>query len=144
MMMEINKRNYYGFSALVLLISALMISAVAMSGCDRMRSTIKIGYSEISSPSSKELSYQTFTGVTGAQVGLEQGDTLLLDYDAEVTKGELKLEIQNPDQEIVWDTTLEETSNSLIQYQARQNGSYTILIEGDDTGGSLDISWEVE
>lgn len=132
-------KHLYPFFILV-----LIILPVLFTGCDRMRSTIKIGYSEISSPSGKSLEYQTFTGSTGAGVNLEQGETLVLNYDAQVTKGTLTLEVQNPDQDIVWDTRLQETVNNSVELQAQQSGNYLIMIEGDDTGGGLELSWSVE
>ena len=77
-----------------------------------------------------------------------------IDYEVSVEKGTLTLSLINPDGETVWEETFEEAEgdggepkNSFSgDYELEavpKTGRYGLHIEGDQTGGSFDVSWQV-
>jgi hypothetical protein len=111
-----------------------------LAGCDR----VQIGWVETSLPGQFEASYGTFTGTERRRVRLQEGETLTLTYEATVEKGTLTFEIQDPGQETVWSLALEQEDAGTVNLTAEQSGTYRILVQGQDAGGSFELNWETE
>ena len=73
----------------------------------------------------------------------EDGQTITLDYDVTVKKGTLVLAIVGPDGESLWEEPLHENGSGTVTLTASEQGIYTIHIEGEDTSGSFDLSWNL-
>ena len=99
-----------------------------------------------SDPGHIHYSYQNFAGLVRQHTALEQGQTLELTYEAEVTKGSLAMEVMDPAGAQVWRVNLpkgEQTDGSLVaQVAVPETGSYQVVVTGLDAGGSFDLSWE--
>jgi hypothetical protein len=90
-----------------------------------------------------DYSYETFNGVERLRAPADAGETLVIRYDATVEKGALTIRVENPRNDTVWETTVQEAQSDTVRLPAERDGTYMILIEGDDTGGSYDVSWDV-
>lgn len=122
----------------LLLLAATLLLPVA---CDERND--RVGWVGSSLPGEITYRYQTFNGVETGRANVEQGDTIDLTYQAEVTKGTLAIQLQAPDGSIVWEEILRETGAGSANWTADQNGTYHVRIQGDQTGGSFDVRWSM-
>lgn len=131
------------FLTLVVFI-VLLFSGMAQAGCGNAQSSIRIGWVRINLGEDRQAArYTTFTGRETVLVDVNSGQTLTLGYATEVGRGALSFEVLNPENEVIWEVSLEEGRSDTVGLVAEQNGTYKLVIEGQDTGGSFDVSWEV-
>ncbi len=123
-------------------LTMFLLLASLLAACGR--STVEIGMMETTLPGSWEASYRTFSGTKRSTFGADAGETLVLDYEVAVDKGTLSLRVENPDGEDLWDLSLEESEADTVELSLDEDGRYTIVVEGDATGGGFDLSWELE
>jgi hypothetical protein len=88
--------------------------------------------------------YAVFTGVEEGKARVEAGQTLVLAYAATVDKGTLTIKVQTAGQETIWETTLSEDTDEQQIELAPVAGNCTILVIGDESGGSFALSWTVQ
>jgi hypothetical protein len=74
---------------------------------------------------------------------VRKGQTVVLQYEAEVRGGELLITLENPDGRIVWEASLHGDGSDVVEYVAEERGQHTVLVERQDTAGSFALSWEV-
>jgi hypothetical protein len=125
------------FLTLLLLAATLLLPVACDEGNDR------VGWVGSSLPGEIAYRYQTFNGIETGRANVERGDTIDLTYQAEVTKGTLTIQLQAPDESIVWEETLREKSEGSANWIADQNGIYHVRIQGHQTGGSFEVRWSV-
>lgn len=118
------------------------LTIAMLVGC--ARSTIKIGWSGTSRPGVKAYSYTTFNGREKSTFRAEEGEMIVLDYEVTVDKGSLTLRVENPDGESLWEESFEEDGEDSVEISVDTSGRHQIVIVGNDTGGSFDLSWEIE
>jgi len=124
-----------------LLALALLLMTSMLIGCGS--STVKVGWRGSSGPGHMGYHYTTFDGVERKKFRVEAGQTIPFDYDVTVEKGTLVLKVVTPDSENLWEETFREDAAGTVTLTAPQNGLYTIRIEGQSTGGSFDLAWNV-
>ena len=98
---------------------------------------------ETNLPGRWEANYRTFTGTKLDTIRADAGQTLHLEYEVTVDKGDLGVEIVGQEDEILWGMSFKEDAEDIVELGLEQDGLYTIAIEGDNTGGSFDLSWEL-
>jgi hypothetical protein len=122
------------------LLAALLVALVGLLvGC--RGSSVRLGWIETSSPGHIAASYSEFTGTEVRTIQAQPGDTLCLEYDAEVDKGSLRLEVEDPFGQIIWCTSLCEDCGESNALPVEEGGCYTVLVWGEETAGSFDLSW---
>lgn len=126
----------------VLFLALSLLLAGLLAGCQV--DTIEIGMVETHLPHDWRASYATFTGTKRDAFEAEAGQTLRLAYDVTVERGTLTLEVQNPDDEVVWDVSLQEGDSAAVDVPLERDGRYHLVVRGDDTGGSWNLSWDVQ
>ena len=108
-------------------------------------STVQIGFVQNKIGDHWNAHYNTFIGTKSTSVKASAGQTLTLNYDVTVTKGELGLKVTNPSGDSLWEVNLQDDSKDTVQIPIDQDGRYTIAITGkDDNSGSWDITWAVK
>ena len=107
-------------------------------------SSLEIGMMETNLPGRWEASYMTFTGTKADKIQADAGQTLILEYEVDVDKGDLSIEVKHPEAGALWDVVLQEDAEDTVELALEWAGPYTITIEGDNAGGSFDLSWELE
>lgn len=126
----------------VLILALSLLLAGLLAGCQA--DTVEIGMVETKLANDWRASYTTFTGTKTDRLQAEAGQTLRLGYDVEVSKGTLTIEVQNPDDGVVWDLSLAEGDSGAVEVPVEQEGTYTLVLRGDDAGGSFDLTWNIQ
>jgi hypothetical protein len=121
----------------------LIASFVILAGCARFEG-VRVGWSGFSLPGHVSYSYSTFTGTLQDTFDVDEGQTINLDYEATVERGTLILLVEDPQGEPVWQVELTDDDSDSVEIMAPESGRYVARIEGQDTGGSFDLQWEVE
>jgi len=121
---------------------ALVMLLGLISACGQ--SSLEIGMVETHLPGQWDARYTTFTGTKMDRIRAEGGETLRLEYQAEVDKGRLDIRIEDPAGEALWEVSLQEARQDSVEVVIEEDGRYAIAIEGSDTEGSFDLSWTVE
>jgi hypothetical protein len=124
-----------------LLLTALLLGGF-LAACGR--SSIVIGMREMHLPGDWQANYSTFTGVKSDSFQADAGQTLILDYDAQVDKGALSIQVENPADKLVWEAQLQEAQSDSVQILLDQTGRYVLRIAGENASGSWDLQWNIE
>jgi ABC-type Fe3+-hydroxamate transport system substrate-binding protein len=124
----------------ILMVAALAVLVVLLMGCSQ--SSIRLGWVETSSPGHLNASYGEFTGTETRTVLAQSGETLYLEYDAEVDNGSLHLEVYDPYGQAVWCVSLCDDCGETKTLLVSKAGCYTISIRGEATEGGFDLKWE--
>ena len=127
---------------------ATFLLAILLCGCD-ISNKIKIGEVRLGmygdkSDSRLYYSYGTFSGIESNQVQVDQGQIIAFSYNLNVNKGSLIIEWQNPQGQVTWKQVFESQAQGSEVIPADLAGSHTIIIQGKDTAGSCDVSWDVK
>ena len=120
----------------------LLLLTHLLAGCGS--SSLKVGWRETSSLKRKQVQYVTFDGTQTKTFRAEAGQTITLDYEVTVEKGSLALKLVAPGGESLWEKTHNEDGEDAVSVTVPDDGRYTLRIEGEQTGGSFDISWSVQ
>ena len=126
----------------VLWLTLFFLLTILLAGCGR--STVEVGMVETTLPGQWQASYETFSGTKTNTFTADEGSLLILDYVVEVEKGTLTLRVESPDDEVLWEAGLEDEAESFVEIPLEQDRRYTLVVEGDATGGSFGLAWEVE
>jgi hypothetical protein len=124
-----------------LLLAALLLGVLLVS-CGY--SSIEIGMMGTHLPGNWQASYSTFTGRKTDTFQADAGQTLNLKYDVQVNKGTLDLQVEDPDNQVIWQRTLQVDQSDTVHISLEKTGHYSLLINGRGTGGSWDLKWNVE
>jgi hypothetical protein len=123
----------------------LVVAAVlggGLVGCGQ--TTVRLGWLGSNLPGRFSASYLTFTGAESRRVRADAGQTLILTYDIDVAKGTLTLQVEAPDSSVVWADSFPRGLRGSAELPLEQDGSYAIVVHGDNAGGSFLISWDLE
>ena len=122
----------------------ILLLVVISIGIGCAQSSVEIGMVETRLPGRWEASYATFTGTKRDTIRAEAGQTLVLEYEVEVDKGELHIALEPQDRGALWDVTFEKGAADTVELALSQDGPYALTIEGDNAGGSFALSWQIE
>jgi hypothetical protein len=64
--------------------------------------------------------------------------------DDKADKGTLTIQIEDPDGALRWCVSLAQDAGDMVSIQVGQAGRHAIVVQGNGTAGSFDLSWEVE
>jgi hypothetical protein len=125
-----------------LLIGATVLLFGLLASCGGRR--VQLGWVASTLPGHFWAEYTLFTGTERRPVRAEAGEKLVLRYDTEVGSGTLSIKIEDPDRDLLWDVSLEQDAGDTASVRMGQDGRYAIVVQGDGTSGSFDLSWEVD
>lgn len=108
---------------------ALLTVAGMLVGCGS--SSLRVGWRAFDGPRRRRASYTSFSGVERASFRAQAGADVALEYEVEVEKGTLSLELKDPDGELLWEETLEDGAMDEVHVRAPEDGRYALRIEGD-------------
>ena len=121
------------------------ILAFLLSGCEL--SKVKFGEVRMMYGTNEagRISYDisTFTGIESGQLQAEAGQIISYTYQTVLDKGELVIEWQNPQGEVVWQKNFVESAQGGDEIEIVSPGKYIIIIQGKGVGGCFDVSWQV-
>ncbi|MEK4853621.1 hypothetical protein NST04_27520 [Paenibacillus sp. FSL H7-0756] len=108
-----------------------------LTACDK-----RMMFAGSSTKSKLSASYKLFTGTEEKKVKLKRGETLSMDYNSKVEKGELSMKLYGPDNEVLKELGTNESGTEKVE--ADKDGKYRIEVKGDDTKGSFEVTFKVE
>lgn len=123
-----------------LLATTLFVLAGLLVGCDQH--SVRLGWVETSYPGHLGASYAMFSGAETRTVPAQAGETLYLEVDAEVERGNLTIEVDDPFGKPIWCTTLCQDCGEVKALPLDQAGCYTISVRGEVAEGGFDLRWE--
>lgn len=126
-------------SRLLLLVTLL---AVLTAGC-----TLEIGMLSSSANRQMQARYTYFDGIKSKSVRLQQGDSLLLNFEAVVESGSLMLRVRDPNGEVIWEKQYPASKEAVrLAYtlEAPRTGSNRMEVEADQSQGGFTLSWEAQ
>lgn len=122
---------------------ALLLIGTLLAGCGDS-SSLKIGWREFGGLSRKRAKYVTFDGVQNKAFRVDAGKAIELTCDVTVDKGSLTVALIAPGGERLWEETFQEDAERFTTVTTSEGGRHILRVEGQQTGGSFDISWDVE
>ena len=128
------KKWCYAFVALLCVVSVLALPSCEDSGTRILYSGSKVGDQICAS-------YELFTGKDKKTIMVDKGDTITFSYVSSVEKGNLKMEIYNPDDILITSFTSNKTGTK--QLDIEKTGTHTVLITGNQTKGRYQVSWKI-
>jgi len=122
------------------------ISALMLSGCDFSR--VRVGEVRMMYGTNVDghisYNYSIFTGVESGSQQVEAGQRIFFEYSVTVNKGSLLIEWQDPEGEVVWRKSLQDSESGEDDFTAGSTGTYRIIIQGRSTGGDFDVTWKMD
>lgn len=131
----------------ILTLLAVLLLGLVSSACDQASiefGTVQIGFVQNLFNSHWNASYATFSGKKTDSLHANSGDVLSFRYETAVNKGDLDIQIQNPDGTIAWEKSMASDDAQTLNIPLEQTGKYIIRIIGDGTGGSWNLNWDVK
>jgi hypothetical protein len=117
---------------------AVLILLSILTSCNYRQGWVEVTYSD-----RMLATYSLFDGQSRTTVGLAAGEMMALEYDLEITKGSLSLQIVDPDRVVVWEDSFSESSTGSTSITAEIEGRYHLVVIGDSTKGGFDLRWEI-
>lgn len=119
-------------------ILALVVTFILMlTACDR--SILWVGSNM---GSNMQASYKLFTGNEVKQIKAQSGETMIIDYQSKVKKGDLSIKLYDPDDTLIKEFATNETG--VAEIKADKEGKYKIEVIGEDTSGSFKVDYKIE
>ena len=128
------------------LLGLTMAFALLLSGCnsnDSVSSDAHVGI-QIGQNGRIAKLYDTFDGIEIRSLELEGGQRIHFDYNATVEKGRLTFKLLDPTGAAIWQRRLSESASGTEEIVGESPGRYEIIIHGQGTVGSFDITWDGE
>jgi hypothetical protein len=113
--------------------------ALLLCACQTTNGT-RIGWSSSVRATEYSAAYATFNGTASIPINIRE-NRVSFTYQVEVSKGALSIAVQDPQGQGIWRTTLHGNSSGGRVLDTPRTGSYTLQVEGQNTGGSFDIHW---
>ena len=120
----------------LILLSMMMI--IFLSSCTR-----KIGWVGTNIGDKFNASYQFFDGKQISTLRLDAGETLKLDFELEIIKGSLILQMLDPNKNLVWQKRFFEDTSGNFTITPDIDGRYRLNVIGEETQGGFDLQWEI-
>jgi hypothetical protein len=130
-------RWYYG---LALLLGLLVLGGVVFTVIDAMNFQ-RLGFAGVNIPGHMAASYQYLDDTIDSHITVDEGETLVLEYELRSEEGELLLDIQDPQGEQLM--RLEGNEAGRAEIEAPFTGTYRLVVHGEETRGEYDIRWDV-
>jgi hypothetical protein len=130
-------RWYYG---LALLLGLLVLGGVVFTVIDAMNFQ-RLGFAGINVPGHMAASYQYLDDTIDSHITVDEGETIVLEYELRSEEGELLLDIQDPQGEQLM--RLEGNEAGRAEIEAPFTGTYRLVVHGEETRGEYDIRWNV-
>lgn len=126
-----------------LLMFVLLITIALVSACNTTVSR-RINCACTNIGNEMKCRYSLFTDQETSRIKLTSKETIEISYKVAVESGNLQIRLLNPNKEVVWDKTFEDDAMDTVSYQIVEGGRYTLVVEGFDTEGSFELSWQVQ
>jgi hypothetical protein len=103
---------------------------------------VEIGAFGLNTQNHIKFSYKYFNGTKIRGIRASAGKAISVNYTSKVTRGELTLQILDPDKIAI--AQLETGITETTEIKNLKDGTYKLVITGTKTEGSYDVSWSVK
>ena len=105
---------------------------------------VRFGMAGSNLPGHISYSFRSFSGFESNAAYIEEGQSLYMDYEVELERGSLSIQIETADGKLVWEKNLDESAHDQVEISVEQPGSYAVYVKGSGARGSFDVEWEVK
>lgn len=102
--------------------------------------TKKVAYVGNNTSNGIDASFELFTGTEFKNIRVWSGERIILNYDSEITDGDLIIYVDDTEGNLVHALDMNETGT--IEIIAYYDGLYEVSITGKEAKGSFHVSWE--
>jgi hypothetical protein len=113
--------------------------ALLLCSCQSSNGT-RVGWTSSLQSTEYSAAYATYNGTTSVPINIRES-RVSFTYQVEVSKGSLSITLQDPQGEGVWTARLNANATGGRVLSTPRTGSYTLVVGGQNTGGSFDIRW---
>ena len=118
-------------------ILAVVLLPLLVSAC----TNIQLGYSGSNVGNKLNASYQYFSGTRTKDISVKSGETILIQYSSEVEEGGLSMTVLDADGNV--SETLSANTTGTAELQAAADEKFRLVIEGSQTRGNFEVSWDI-
>ena len=129
--------NAYGARAIWV---SLLTAAFLLSSCVVKNGTT-VNWSSSVASHRYTAHYAYYNGTTSVPISIHESQ-VTFDYQATVDKGSLSIKLSDPGGHQVWETTLPHSGAGTKTVPISRFGSYSLRVDGQQTGGAFDITWQ--
>lgn len=126
----------------ILCLAAAVLLAGVLTSC--ASSEMQLMWAEANLPGRLKAIYGAFSGAEVRSVQVDAGETLVLNYKAKVNRGTLAIHVENADEEVLWEVSLDEDGEGDVEVTVAQEGRCIIVVKGEEVRGNFDLSWRVK
>jgi hypothetical protein len=101
----------------------------------------RVGFAGTNVPGHMAANYHYLDDTTESHITAGAGETIVLDYELHTEEGQLRLSIRDPRGERLM--RLEGNEAGRAEIEAPFDGTYRLIIHGEETRGSYDLRWHV-
>lgn len=113
--------------------------ALLLSSCVTSNG-VRVGWSSSLHSTEYSASYASWNGSASVPINIRES-SVVFSYQAEVKKGSLSIALHDPQGQDVWRTTLNGSGSGSRILSTPRTGSYSLVVEGQNTAGNFDIRW---
>lgn len=123
-----------------LLVGLLVLGSATFIAIDALHYD-RIGFAGIHVPGHMEARYRYLDDTIDSQITVDEGDTIVLEYELHTAEGQLVLEILAPNGDRLM--RMEGNEEGRAEIEAPFGGTYQMTVQGNETRGSYDLRWHV-
>lgn len=124
-------------------ILTLLLSLIALVSPACSSSQVRVGFIGSQVGNRMAFDYELFSGQEQKTLNLDRGQTLDLNFDVQVERGSLTLQLIDKDGAVSWEESFEDDSAGSVDLEIDGDGFYRISVSGQKTEGGFDIDWEL-
>ncbi|MFP4697493.1 MAG: hypothetical protein ACLFMO_02185 [Eubacteriales bacterium] len=121
-----------------LFVCLFIILTILVTGCS---SEIAIMQKGNTTSDKMEYDYFYFDGIKRAYFHMKEDINIKLDYDLNIKKGNLTLEIIDNDDKALWSQEFNKDTEDEIIVKIKEKGIYKIVVKGEEAKGGFEINY---
>lgn len=122
----------------IIIILLIFILNLNLIGCTSSLYIFKTGSGN--SVNSIDYSYRLFHGKETKTIKVEKNEKIKIEYDVEVKKGNLEIEVLNKKGEKIWKINLDKDKKGEHELKLKED-TYKLIVRGDKAKGSYNVKY---
>jgi len=128
------------YHGLALLMGLLLLGGAALIAIDAFTYQ-RVGFAGTNIPGHMAANYHYLDDTVDSSITAGEGETIVLDYELHTEEGHLRLSIRDPQGERLM--RMEGNEAGRAEIEAPFDGTYRLIIHGEETRGGYDLRWHV-
>ena len=126
----------------LMIVLAILMIWMSVIACATMQT--HSGWIGKSTPGKISYTYTKFTGIERGNIEAKAGQTLNLTYDVKIKRGRVFIQLMNPQNRVLWNVALKDDQSDSVEIPLELEGNYPLIIRGENTSGSFEVTWIVK